>query len=390
MEAPVTADQNVAPSAHATGSTRKTVRFAVVGCGNIGARHMAVLDAEERAQLAGFCDIDAAKLEKLSNVYDGVPTYTNLEEMLAMCDADVVNVCTPHYLHADHALQVIASGRHVLVEKPMALTVEEANSMIAAAGSARVLLMVVKQNRHNLPVAFTREALESGRLGRILMVQCNVAWNRYAGYYQNSPWLGRRRYEGGALYTQVSHFMDLMIWMFGDVVDAGGRTETKNHAIEIEDCGTAWLRFSNGTMGSLFWTTCAYNKNFEGSITIFGERGVVKIGGQYLNRIEHWDVEGFPLPDGIEWVDRPNAYGKYQGSSSNHDKVIRDVIRRVTREDFRVVSGEDARRTVQAIQLIYERCRHHRVTRGVERFRGERLQRARLSSVPVPGASLTV
>ncbi len=188
------------------------------------------------------------------------------------------------------------------------------------------------------------------------MAQCNVVWNRYDGYYAQSPWLGRRRFEGGALYTQVSHFLDLLIWICGDVVDAGGRIETKNHAIEIEDCGTAWLRFAGGTMGSLFWTTCAYNRNYEGSITLIGERGLVKIGGPYLNRIEHWDVEGFPLPDGIEWVDRPNAYGKYQGSSSNHDKVIDDVIRRINREDVRIVAGEEGLRTVRAIELIYDRC----------------------------------
>jgi UDP-N-acetyl-2-amino-2-deoxyglucuronate dehydrogenase len=334
----------------------KPVRFAVVGCGNIGTRHLAVLDAEERAEVVAFCDTDPTKLEKLADLYEGVAGYRSLDQMLEACDADVVTVCTPHYLHAEHALKVIATGRHVLVEKPMALTVDEADRMISAAGNARVLLMVVKQNRHNLPVAFTREALDSGRLGRILMVQCNVAWNRYEGYYRQSPWLGRTEYEGGALFTQVSHFMDLMIWMCGDVVDAGGQIETKNHQIDIEDCGTAWLRFANGAMGSLLWTTCAYNRNFEGSITLFGERGVVKIGGAYLNRIEHWDVEGFPLPEGIEWVDKPNSYGKYQGSSSNHDKVMRDVIRRVNREDFRVVSGEDGRRTVRAIQLIYGRC----------------------------------
>lgn len=332
------------------------VRFAVVGCGNIGSRHLAILDAQPGATLAGYCDTDPARREKYASLYENIPVFASIDELLDRCDASVINVCTPHYLHAEHALKAIDAGRNVLVEKPMALRSQDAARMINAAAQAGVLLMVVKQNRYNVPVALTREALDAGRFGRILMAQCNVVWNRYAGYYTQSPWLGRREFEGGALYTQVSHFLDLLIWICGDVIDADCRIDTKNHAIEIEDCGTASLRFASGTMGSLFWTTCAYNHNFEGSITLVGERGIVKIGGQYLNRIEHWDVEGFPLREGTEWVDRPNSYGNYQGSSSNHDKVIQDVIRRVNREDVRVVSGEEGIRTVQAIELIYAKC----------------------------------
>jgi UDP-N-acetyl-2-amino-2-deoxyglucuronate dehydrogenase len=332
------------------------VRFAVVGCGNIGSRHLAILNAQPGATLAAFCDTDPAKREKFSAIYEDTPVFASIDEMLANCDASVINICTPHYLHAEHALTAIEAGRNVLVEKPMALRSVDASQMISAAARAGVLLMVVKQNRHNVPVVLTREAFEAGHLGRILLAQCNVVWNRYPGYYAQSPWLGRRDCEGGALYTQVSHFLDLLIWLCGDVIDAGCRIETKNHTIEIEDCGTAWLRFASGTMGTLFWTTCAYNRNFEGSITLVGEHGLIKIGGQYLNRIEHWDVEGFPLREGTEWVDRPNSYGPYQGTSSNHDKVIQDVIRRVNREDVRVVSGEDAIRTVQAIELIYANC----------------------------------
>jgi predicted dehydrogenase len=332
------------------------VRFAVVGCGNIGRRHLAVLEALDEARLVGFCDIDEAKLEECAALHENVPGFTSIDELLAKCDADVVNVCTPHFLHAEHTVKVLSSSRHALVEKPMALRAVDADRMIDAGRSFKALLMVVKQNRYNRPVLLAREALDAGRLGRILMVQCNVIWNRYDGYYSQSPWLGKAEFEGGALFTQVSHFIDLLIWMCGEVVDAGGRIATKNHDIEIEDCGTAWLRFESGTMGSLFWTTCAYNRNLEGSITLLGERGTIKIGGQYLNRIEHWDVEGFPLPENIEWVDRPNAYGKYQGSSSNHDKVLRDVIRRVRRVDSGVVEGEEGRRTVRAIELIYGGC----------------------------------
>jgi predicted dehydrogenase len=332
------------------------VRFSVVGCGNIGGRHLAVLDSLEGASIASFCDIDPAKREKCGALFPGVPAYASIDEMLQRTDAQVVNVCTPHYLHAGHALKVIAAGRHVLVEKPMALTVADADRMIAAAEKAEVLLMVVMQNRYNVPVVLTRKAIAEGRLGRILMAQCNVVWNRCPEYYSQSPWLGRKAFEGGALYTQVSHFIDLILWLCGDVIDASAHIETKNHDVEIEDCGVALLRLLGGTMSSLFWTTCAYDRNFEGSILLVGERGTVKIGGQYLNRMEHWEVEGYPLPEGINWADRPNSYGKYQGSSSNHDKVLADVIRAVNNQGVELVTGEEGRKTVRAIELIYERC----------------------------------
>ncbi len=332
------------------------VKFAIVGCGNIGSRHLAVVDAQEGARAVALCDIDAAKRSKYCDLYDNVRGFASIDELLDRCDADVVTICTPHYLHAEHALKAIAAKRHVLVEKPMSLRVQDADDMIQAAREAGVLLMVVKQNRYNLPVVLTKNALDAGHFGRLLMAQCNVVWNRYDGYYSQSPWLGRTDLEGGALFTQVSHFIDLLGWLCGEIVDAGGHIETKNHQIEIEDCGSAWLRFENGVIGSLLWTTCAYNRNYEGSITLLGERGIVKIGGQYLNRIEHWDVQGAPPPNAVEWVDRPNTYGKYQGSSSNHDKVIRDVVRAVNREQCSVVSGEEGRRTVKTIEMIYDKC----------------------------------
>jgi predicted dehydrogenase len=213
--------------------------------------------------------------------------------------------------------------------------------------------MVVKQNRYNVPVALLKQALDDGRFGRVLMSQCNVIWNRYPGYYSQSPWLGRKEYEGGALYTQVSHFLDLMIWMFGPLVGASAMTETMMHAIDIEDGGAATLRFENGTIGSLFWTTCAYSRNLEGSILVVGESGIAKVGGTYLNRLEHWNVEGFPVPDTLRFDDRPNSYGKYQGTSSNHDKVIRDVVKLVRGQGGSVVMGDEGRLTVSAIEMIY-------------------------------------
>jgi UDP-N-acetyl-2-amino-2-deoxyglucuronate dehydrogenase len=273
--------------------------------------------------------------------------------MLAQTEVDVISICTPHGLHAPMAIQAIGAGRHVLVEKPMALTSNDCRAMIQTARQNDVHLMVVKQNRYNVPIALTKQALDAGKLGRIFMVQCNVLWNRHQGYYRGSNWRGRKALEGGALYTQVSHFIDLMIWWFGEVVNGTAQIATKNHDIEIEDCGVAQVQFASGVMGSLLWTTCVYNKNYEGSITIIGERGIIKIGGQYLNKIEHWDVQAYPLPEDVRFVDKPNAYGKYQGTSSNHDKVINDVVGDLLHERHNVVEGDEGIKTIKAIEMIY-------------------------------------
>ncbi len=240
----------------------------------------------------------------------------------------------------------------------MALTVRDSQAMIDAARRNDVKLMVVKQNRYNVPIALTKRAIEEQRLGRIFMVECNVLWNRNDEYYTSSNWRGQKRLEGGALYTQASHFIDLLIWWVGDVVASEAWIATRNHKTEIEDCGHAMLEFTTGVTGTLSWTTCVYNKNFEGSITIVGEKGIIKVGGQYLNKIDYWDVKSYPLADGVEFVDKPNRYGKYQGSSSNHDKVVQDVVASLLRERHHVVEGDEGMKSIAAIELIYASARN--------------------------------
>lgn len=333
------------------------IRFAVIGCGNIGTRHLAVLAAEERARLVCLCDTDPAKRTALSGQY-GIAATADYRDVLRRPDVDIVNIATPHGLHAEMAIEAARAGKHILVEKPMALSTADAKAMNAEAEKHGVKLMVVKQNRYNVPIALTRKALEERRLGRVFMVQCNVLWNRHEGYYSASEWRGRRALEGGALYTQVSHFIDLLIWWFGDLTSAQTRVSTMNHKIEIEDWGASTVTFASGVQGSLLWTTCVYSKNYEGSITIIGEKGTIKIGGAYLNKIEYWDVAASPLPEGVEFVDKPNAYGKYQGTSSNHDKVVHDVVASLLNERANTVSGDEGLRTIAAIEQIYRDAQH--------------------------------
>lgn len=329
------------------------IKFAIVGCGSIGKRHVAVLDAEEEAELVAICDEDVAKAKELSNLYGGIPVYNSYEEMLKEIKADIVNVVTPHHLHAEMTVKALEKGFNVLVEKPMALSSTDCKLMNDTATRTERKLWVVKQNRYNIPIRLAKEALESKRLGKIFIVKCDILWNRYQGYYDESPWRGKKKLEGGALYTQASHFIDLLVWWFGDLKESQCKMETQNHQIETEDSGLAVLKFSNGTIGNLIWTTCVYNKNYEGSITIIGEKGTIKIGGQYLNKIEYWDVEGFPLPEGIEFTDKPNAYGKYQGTSSNHDKVIKSIISQLKGRGFETVDGFEGIKSIAAIEMMY-------------------------------------
>ncbi len=329
------------------------IKFAIIGCGSIGARHIAVVYAEERAEIVAICDIDESLKNKYTEIYGDIAFYTDYEKMLSETDADIVNICTPHGLHAEMAIKVAEYKKNILVEKPMALNTLDCNRMIEAAAKNAVKLMVVKQNRYNVPIALTKQAIDNGYLGRIFMVQCNVLWNRHEGYYADSKWRGSLEYEGGALHTQASHFIDLLVWWFGDIVDAKTVLETKNHNIEIEDCGISLLKFKSEIMGSLIWTTCVYNKNYEGSVTIIGQNGTIKIGGQYLNKIEFWDVKSYPLPEGINFNDKPNEYGKYQGTSSNHNKVVTDVIAALLNERHNMVEGDEGMKTIKAIEIIY-------------------------------------
>lgn len=331
-----------------------SVKFAVVGCGNIGSRHLAVLEEMPNAKIVGICDIEIEKCKKYSALYGNLPYYLDYSEMINNIDADVVNICTPHGIHAPMAIEAAIDGKHILVEKPMALTVKDSQNMIKVAGENNVRLMVVRQNRYNIPIAMTKKALDENRLGEVFMVQCNVLWNRHQDYYNESNWRGIKILEGGALYTQVSHFIDLLIWWFGDIVEAKVNMDTLNHDIEIEDCGNALLTFESGVLGNLLWTTCVYNKNFEGSITIVGEKGIIKIGGKYLNQIDYWDILAYPLPEDVEFNDKPNAYGKYQGTSSNHDKVMQDVVSILLGERHNIVEGDEGIRTIKAIELIYK------------------------------------
>jgi predicted dehydrogenase len=331
------------------------INTAVIGCGNIGKRHIAVFDQDKGTELVSVFDMNESKSIAQSEIYHKkFDVSSSFQELLIDESIDLISICTPHHLHKGQTIAALKAGKHVLVEKPMSLTRADAEEMIAVAKHQNKRLYVMKQNRFNVPITLTKDALDSGKLGKVYMVQCNVYWNRNPEYYAESEWRGNRSNEGGALFTQASHFVDLLVWWFGDLKNAAAIIDTKMQAIEIEDCGNTAMEFESGVQGSMTWTTCVYNKNYEGSITIIGEKGTIKIGGPYLNQIDYWDVQSYPLPTNINFADLPNNYGKYQGTSSNHHKVVAEIVKDLNGEACDIVEGSEGIKSIDAIQKIYE------------------------------------
>jgi UDP-N-acetyl-2-amino-2-deoxyglucuronate dehydrogenase len=329
-------------------------KFGIVGCGRIAQRHAEHI--VKLGTLTAVCDSDITRARALGEKY-GADVFGSLEEMLkAKPDLDVVSVCTPNGLHAEHSIQALKAGKHVLCEKPMALSVKDCSEMIHAAERANRRLFIVKQNRFNPPVMAVKELIDQGKLGKIYSVQLNCFWNRNADYYKNS-WKGTKDLDGGTLYTQFSHFIDLLYWFLGDVESLDALTGNFDHQglIEFEDTGVVILRFLNGAIGSINYTVNAYKKNMEGSLTLFAEKGTIKIGGQYLNELEYQSLEGDPITN-LPAGNPPNNYGQYFGSMSNHDKVYQNLVSVLNGEGAIATSGMEGLKTVEIIERIYKQA----------------------------------
>jgi predicted dehydrogenase len=280
--------------------------------------------------------------------------YTSFEELLAAeKDLDVIAICTPNGLHAVHSIKALKAGINVLCEKPMALSIKECGEMIKTAEKVNKRLFVVKQNRFNPPVEAVKKLLDEGKLGKIFSVQLSCFWNRDAAYYHNS-WKGTKELDGGTLFTQFSHFIDLLYWMVGDVKQAKAFTGNYAHEgiIEFEDTGVVILEFDNGVIGTMNYTVNSYKKNMEGSLTIFGEKGTIKIGGQYLNVLEYQNIEGFEIKD-LPAGNKANDYGNYQGSMSNHDKVYENLVQVLKNNAQISANSFEGFKTVEIIEKIY-------------------------------------
>lgn len=267
----------------------RKIRFALVGCGRIAKNHFgAIKQHADRCELVGVCDIDPQRLAEAAEL-TGAQPYTSLADMLARCDADAFILTTPSGLHPEQAVQVAAAGRHVITEKPMATRWEDGKRMVTACDAAGVRLFVVKQNRRNATLQLLKQAVEKKRFGKIYMVNMNVFWTRPQEYYDSAKWRGTWEYDGGAFMNQASHYVDLLDWIIGPVESVQAYTATLERDIEVEDTGVISLRWRNGALGSMNVTMLTYPKNLEGSITILGEKGTVRIGGVAVNEVQHWE-----------------------------------------------------------------------------------------------------
>ncbi|NQX76886.1 Gfo/Idh/MocA family oxidoreductase [Gilvibacter sp.] len=328
------------------------IRFGIIGCGRIANRHAEHIS--NNGKLVAVCDIVEEKADTLGGKYNAA-VYYSIEELIEnhKDDIDVLAICSPNGLHAQHSIQGLNGGYHVLCEKPMAINVHDCGEMIKTAEAMNKRLFAIKQNRFNPPVAEVKKLIDQGILGKIYSVQLSCFWNRNFDYYKNS-WKGTKDLDGGTLYTQFSHFVDLLYWMIGDVKSAKGMSNNFAHqgVIEFEDTGVVALEFYNGAIGTINYTVNSYGQNMEGSLTIFAEKGTVKIGGQYLNEMEYQNIEGYKienLPEG----NSANNYGKYTGSMSNHDKVYENLIDVLKNGSSINTSSFEGLKTVEIIDKIY-------------------------------------
>lgn len=327
------------------------MNFSLIGCGRIGERHAKHIS--NNGKLVAVCDIVKERADKIAKEYHS-NAYTDLNEMFRVHpEIDVVAVCTPNGLHAAHTIAALKAGHHVLCEKPMAINVHDCGQMIYTADKMNRRLFIVKQNRFNPPVVAVKKLLDEGRLGKIYSIQLNCFWNRDEAYYANS-WKGTKDLDGGTLFTQFSHFIDLLYWMFGDVKDVHGLLRNYHHQgiIAFEDTGVVTLEFDSGIIGTMNYTVNSYKRNMEGSLTVFGEKGTVKIGGQYLNELEYQNIEGYEIRD-LPSGNPPNNYGHYVGSMSNHDKVYANLLDVLQNNGTIATNGFEGMKTVEIIEKVY-------------------------------------
>lgn len=330
----------------------KKVTFGIIGYGHIGSRYQQKLSENPNTSLVAVAD---TKPERLRAVGSDVKLFNDYNDLLKDQSVDVVVVSVPNHLHKKIAIDVLKSGKHVICEKPMTLTVFDANQMILESQQSKGHLFVVKQNRFNPPVKKIKEFLDKQQLGEIGFVVVNCFWNRNEDYYSSSDWKGKKDLDGGTLFTQFSHFIDIVYYLFGDFksVYAIGRNFTHQTMIEFEDTGAVAFQLASGAIGAFNYTTSSFQQNMEGSISIFGSKGTVKIGGQYLNTLDYYLIDGVDEIE-LEKGNTANDYGTYKGSMSNHDKIIENVVETIRGNQKVATSGFEGMQVVKIIQSIYE------------------------------------
>ncbi|HNX87571.1 MAG TPA: Gfo/Idh/MocA family oxidoreductase [Paludibacteraceae bacterium] len=330
------------------------IKFAVIGQGHIGKRHAEMIRRNGDAELVAVCDVLPKEQLGLADIQE--PFFNDIDSLLdSELDIDVINICTPNGYHADYAVKALKARKHVVLEKPIALNKKDAERIVFKSLEMSRHVFCVMQNRYSPPSVWLREIMDQRLLGKIFMVKLDCYWNRDDRYYKKGNWHGDEQLDGGTLFTQFSHFIDIMYWLFGDITNIRGNFADFNHKnlTDFEDSGVVTFDFINGGMGCLNYSTSVWDTNLESSITIIGEKGTIKVAGQYMNEVEYCHVKDYVMPE-LAPSNPPNDYGLYKGSAQNHHYVIENVVEKLTDKGSITTNVLEGLKVVEIIERIYQ------------------------------------
>tara|TARA_X000000368_G_scaffold418995_1_gene421347 strand:+ start:10805 stop:11815 length:1011 start_codon:yes stop_codon:yes gene_type:complete len=331
----------------------KKIKFVVIGYGHIGKRHSEMIIRNKNSELVAIVDI---KEKKDLDLPSDIKFFNSIDSLFhSDINFDVVNIATPNGLHYKHSIQSLKFRKHVVIEKPMALNSKDAENIIHESLKSQKNVFTVMQNRYSPPSKWIKKIIDDNILGEIYMVQLNCFWNRDERYYTDDSWHGDKILDGGTLFTQFSHFVDILYWLFGDINEIKSRFNSFNHEklTDFEDSGIITFNINSGGFGSINFTTSVWNKNFESSMTIIAQNGTIKIGGQYMNEVEYCNIENYKMPK-LEKTRPGNDYGSYKGSAQNHDFVIDNVIQVLNNKDKIKTNALEGLKVVEIIERIYK------------------------------------
>jgi UDP-N-acetyl-2-amino-2-deoxyglucuronate dehydrogenase len=333
---------------------KEKIKFAIVGCGHIGKRHAVMIVNNPESELVALAD--SRPLEELGLDIDAVPFFNSLDALLASpISFDVLCIASPNGLHEEHGIKGLRSGHHVVIEKPMALTKAGCERIIYESLHQHKQVFCVMQNRYSPPSVWLKDILGRRLMGDIYMVQINCYWNRDKRYYIPGNWHGTKDLDGGTLFTQFSHFIDIMFWLFGDIKNIHGKFTNFSHVglTQFEDSGFVNFDFINGGMGCINFSTSVWNQNLESSLTIIGEKGTVKVGGQYMNEVQYCSIQDYEMPV-LPPSNPPNDYGPYKGSAANHHYIFENVVDVLKGRASITTNALEGLKVVEIIENIYQ------------------------------------
>jgi len=326
------------------------IKFALIGCGAIAAKHISAIRRLENAGIAAAYDINPSVLKAFGKKFD-IPVFTDTAKMIEETNPDVLNILTPSGLHARNILELVKFNKHFVVEKPLALRTEDIDRLLEQCGKAGVKIFVVQQNRFNPPIQKLKEALDKGRFGKLVLGTVRVRWCRDQVYYDQKPWRGTWALDGGVLTNQASHHIDMLIWMMGPAKSVVSKVSTRLVNIEAEDTGAAIIKFESGALGIIEATTATRPKDIEGSISVLGEKGSVEIGGFFMNELKVWNFSQKSAADDEVWARYATMPSEF---AWNHTEFFKDVVNSIQDGKRGLIDGLEGRKSVELINAIYE------------------------------------